>query len=234
MRPPRVRTRSFPSSVRRIYTSGPCSYWASSCPADLPTLECLMRFLFVGPTVCRGLPSDSASRRTPLPLAMRLALPPALGTFTLENVPMPSTPVRRKRDPSGSRFLFPCLSSGRTLRRARQVAPTWGFLDLIHHALQIPAHPERPHVIIEFGRAPFFRAAPRTLRRRADAGSVRVRGRRPGSTGFALPAQRFVSAALYAPSRRFDRGRGPAAPLGLRLVTSVPPLRGRRPSDLKE
>ena len=82
---------TFPSSVRRIYTSGPCSYWASSCPADLPTLECLMRFLFVGPTVCRGLPSDSASRRTPLPLAMRLALPPALGTFTLENVPMPST-----------------------------------------------------------------------------------------------------------------------------------------------
>ena len=84
VRPPRVRTRSFPSSIRRIYTSGPCSYWASSCLADLPTLVCLMRFLFVGPTVCLGLLSDPASRRTPLPLAMRLALPPALGTFTLK------------------------------------------------------------------------------------------------------------------------------------------------------
>ena len=84
VRPPRVRTRSFPPSIRRIYTSGPCSYWASSYPADSPTLVCLMRFLFVGPAVCLGLPSDSASRRTPLPLAMRLALPPALGTFTLK------------------------------------------------------------------------------------------------------------------------------------------------------
>ena len=84
VRPPRVRTRSFPSSIRRIYTSGPCSYWASSCLADLPTLVCLMRFLFVGPTVCLGLLSDPASRRTPLPPAMRLALPPALGTFTLK------------------------------------------------------------------------------------------------------------------------------------------------------
>jgi hypothetical protein len=29
-----------------------------------------------------GLPSDPVSRQTPLPLAMRLVLPPALGTFT--------------------------------------------------------------------------------------------------------------------------------------------------------
>ena len=33
-----------------------------------------MWFLFVGPEVCRWLPSDSSSPRTPLPLAMCLAL----------------------------------------------------------------------------------------------------------------------------------------------------------------
>ena len=65
MRPPRVRTHSFPPSIRRIYTSGPCSCWASSCFADLPTFVCLMRFLFVGSVVCRRLPSAHASRRRP-------------------------------------------------------------------------------------------------------------------------------------------------------------------------
>ena len=50
-----------------------------------------MRFLYVEPTVCLGLLSDPASRRPPLPLAMRLALPPALETFPLKNVPVPST-----------------------------------------------------------------------------------------------------------------------------------------------
>ncbi len=65
MRPPRVRTRSFPPSIRRIYTSGPCSCWASSCLADLPTFVCLMRFLFVGSVVCRRLPSAHVSRRRP-------------------------------------------------------------------------------------------------------------------------------------------------------------------------
>ena len=65
MRPPRVRTHSFPPSIRRIYTSGPCSCRASSCFADLPTFVCLMRFLFVGSVVCRRLPSAHASRRRP-------------------------------------------------------------------------------------------------------------------------------------------------------------------------
>ena len=65
MRPPRVRTRSFPPSIRRIYTSGPCSCRASSCLADLPTFVCLMRFLFVGSVVCRRLPSAHVSRRRP-------------------------------------------------------------------------------------------------------------------------------------------------------------------------
>lgn len=65
MRPPRVKTHSFPPSIRRIYTSGPCSCRASSCFADLPTFVCLMRFLFVGSVVCRRLPSAHVSRRRP-------------------------------------------------------------------------------------------------------------------------------------------------------------------------
>ena len=76
--PPRVRTCSFPPCACCIYTSDSVSLGALSCHADLPILACLMQFLFVRPVVCLRLPSDSASRRTPLSLAMRLALPPAL------------------------------------------------------------------------------------------------------------------------------------------------------------
>ena len=39
-----------------------------------PVYVCLMRFLFVRPEVCLQLPSDSSSPRTPLLLAMCLAL----------------------------------------------------------------------------------------------------------------------------------------------------------------
>ena len=42
----------------------------------------LTRFLFVGSEFCLRLPSDSASRRTPLALAMSFPLPGGLGTFT--------------------------------------------------------------------------------------------------------------------------------------------------------
>ena len=52
----------------------PCSYWALTCCAALPTEACLMWFLFVRPEVCRQLPSDSTSRWTPLLLAMCLPL----------------------------------------------------------------------------------------------------------------------------------------------------------------
>ena len=67
-RPPRVLTHSFPSiylphlpqairvalGLRLVWE--PC-----------PRLEPCTRFLFVRPEVCRQLPSDSASRQTPLP-----------------------------------------------------------------------------------------------------------------------------------------------------------------------
>ena len=54
----------------------------SACSAALSTCKCLTKFLFVGPKVCLGLLSDSTSRWTPLPSAMGLSLPTALGTFT--------------------------------------------------------------------------------------------------------------------------------------------------------
>ena len=65
VRPPRVRTRSFPSCSRRIYTSCSGQYWTSSCIADSSAVECLMRFLFVGSRVCFGLLSACASRHSP-------------------------------------------------------------------------------------------------------------------------------------------------------------------------
>ena len=67
VRPPRVRTKSFPSSACRIYDCwfrvalGLHLSW-EAYPQHSP----YMRFLFVRPRVCLQLPSDSASRQTPL------------------------------------------------------------------------------------------------------------------------------------------------------------------------
>jgi len=63
-----------------IYTPVPYSIWTSVGDAISSTGECHMGFLFVRPEVCRRLSSDSSSRRTPLSLAMYLALSPVLGT----------------------------------------------------------------------------------------------------------------------------------------------------------
>ena len=65
----------FPSIyLPHLHHKLPDSLWASVCLATLPNLHCLMWFLFVRPEVCLRLPSDSSSPRTPLPLAMCLAL----------------------------------------------------------------------------------------------------------------------------------------------------------------
>lgn len=70
-RPPRVSSYSFPSPICRIYTTGFGQYWTSLCLASssVPQMPS-MRFLFVRPRVCLQFPSDSSSRRTPLPSAM--------------------------------------------------------------------------------------------------------------------------------------------------------------------
>jgi len=69
-RPPRVRAITFPSHICHIYTAGFGQYWTLLCLASssVPQMP-YMWFLFVRPRVCLRLPSDSASRRTPLPLA---------------------------------------------------------------------------------------------------------------------------------------------------------------------
>jgi len=65
-RSPRVRRVTFVPYTRRIYvgwvrmTSG----FESLCPLAHPPPR--MRFVFLGPGLCLQLPSDSASRRTPL------------------------------------------------------------------------------------------------------------------------------------------------------------------------
>ena len=53
-----------------------------------------MRFVFLGPRFRLRLPSDSASRRTPLPSATRFPLPGAPGTFTPWVCAMPGTPKK--------------------------------------------------------------------------------------------------------------------------------------------
>ena len=67
VRPPRVRTKSFPSSTCRIYVHR-FRVVTGLRPMLRPYPRCppCMRFLFVRPRVCLQLPSDSTSQWTPL------------------------------------------------------------------------------------------------------------------------------------------------------------------------
>ena len=70
MRPPRVSVTTFTSYICCIYTLKFGQYWTLFCcgNSSISSMPC-MQFLFVRPRLCRGLPSDSTSRWTPLPLA---------------------------------------------------------------------------------------------------------------------------------------------------------------------
>ena len=70
MRPPRVSVTTFTSYICCIYTLKFGQYWTLLCigSSSVSSMPC-MQFLFIRPRLCRGLPSDSTSRWTPLPLA---------------------------------------------------------------------------------------------------------------------------------------------------------------------
>ena len=70
MRPPRVSVTTFTSYICCIYTLKFGQYWTLPCvgSSSVSSMPC-MQFLFVRPRLCRGLPSDSTSRWTPLPVA---------------------------------------------------------------------------------------------------------------------------------------------------------------------
>src|SRR5699024_4735068 len=70
VRPPRVRAITFLPCNCCIYCMELVQYWTLFCSANssIPSQPC-MQFLFVSSGFCLQLPSDSASRRTPLPLA---------------------------------------------------------------------------------------------------------------------------------------------------------------------
>jgi len=69
-RPPRVRTITFIPYTCCIYSKGFGQYWTSLCYASSSAPhKPYMQFLFIWPELCLRLPSDSSSRRTPLPLA---------------------------------------------------------------------------------------------------------------------------------------------------------------------
>jgi hypothetical protein len=63
-----------------------------------------MQFLFVSPRICRRLPSDSSSRRTPLPLANASHYQGAFGTFTLE-LPHMLGAHKKTADPQRGRLI---------------------------------------------------------------------------------------------------------------------------------
>ena len=69
-RSPRVRTITFIPYTCCIYSKGFGQYRTSFCLANSSAPhKPYMQFLFIRPKICRRLPSDSSSRRTPLPLA---------------------------------------------------------------------------------------------------------------------------------------------------------------------
>ena len=69
-KPPLVNVISFTSYIRCIYALKFGQYRTLFCLANSSVSSMpYMQFLFVRPRLCFGLPSDSASRRTPLPSA---------------------------------------------------------------------------------------------------------------------------------------------------------------------
>ena len=69
-RPPRVSVTTFASYICCIYTLKFGQYGTLFCCGNSSVSSMpLMQFLFVRPRLCLRLPSDSASRRTPLPSA---------------------------------------------------------------------------------------------------------------------------------------------------------------------
>jgi hypothetical protein len=59
-------SRLCPSDLRRVV---PCKYWIWPFSLPRPNASPHIRFLFVRPALCLGLPSDSQSPAKPLPLA---------------------------------------------------------------------------------------------------------------------------------------------------------------------
>jgi hypothetical protein len=92
-RPPRVKTTTFLPCTRRIYRAH--LRIARGFVLSGRLARCAwpyMRFVFLGSGVCLGLPSDSTSRRTPLPSASGWGYHPPQGTFTPKLLPMPGAP----------------------------------------------------------------------------------------------------------------------------------------------
>ena len=106
VRPPRVLTRSFPLYLPHLPNTIRVAIGLYFDVQTHPYVRPYMRFLFVRPEFCPlgdlstpkiRLSSDSASRRTPLPLAKFFSLPGDFGTFTLENVRSPGARAEKSR-----------------------------------------------------------------------------------------------------------------------------------------
>ena len=128
VRPPRVLTRSFPLYLPHLPNTIRVAIGLYFDVQTHPYVRPYMRFLFVRPEFCPlgdlstpkiRLSSDSASRRTPLPLAKFFSLPGDFGTFTLENVRPPGAPKKEHVMPdfSGMTCSFFMIYEAPTLSR---------------------------------------------------------------------------------------------------------------------
>ena len=72
-------------------------------------IQCLQpysRFLFISSVICFGLPSDSTSRWTPLPLASDSDYYGSQWTFATKLAPMPGAPRKKRRPQLRSSFCY--------------------------------------------------------------------------------------------------------------------------------
>ena len=96
-RPPRVRCYSFAPYICRIYAITYLSslgLWRVWPP--YPILTPLIRFLFVRPVLCLQLPSDSASRQTPLLFGYSFSSTSGCDYLNHQSCTMPGAPKQNR------------------------------------------------------------------------------------------------------------------------------------------
>ena len=103
-RSPRVLRTHFHAYACRIYVMAFCaSIGLRRFRTAYPAMPPRIRFLFVRPAICLGLPSDSQSPAKPLPLASTSPCRVCGGLSPLSERALPGAP---KKNPQGAGFSF--------------------------------------------------------------------------------------------------------------------------------
>ena len=118
-RSPRVLRTHFHAYACRIYVMAFCaSIGLRRFRTAYPAMPPRIRFLFVRPAICLGLPSDSQSPAKPLPLASTSPCRVCGGLSPLSERALPGAP---KKNPQKAGLILASHLSGRGLRACREL-----------------------------------------------------------------------------------------------------------------